>query len=89
MSENLIPSGSDCPAGYAMDPHLKKCLDVDECDTGDADCDMESQVCRNEAGSYKCVDIMPPSSDCEAGFRFNVVTESCEGMYLTPLRGTR
>lgn len=74
---------SPCPKGYAMDLVTEMCVDVDECETGDADCNVDTQICRNEVGSYKCVDVIPPSAeDCKPGFRFNVGTEACEGLFL-------
>lgn len=87
ISENLINHGgakekSPCPKGYAMDLLEHTCVDVDECDTGEADCEIDTQICRNEVGSYKCVDVIPPSAaDCKPGFRFNVGTEACEGLF--------
>lgn len=85
ISENLIADKekSVCPKGYVMDLVSLTCVDVDECDTGEADCDINTQICRNEVGSYKCVDVIPPSSeDCKPGFRFNVGTEACEGRFV-------
>lgn len=70
-----------CGKGYMKDLLTGNCVDVDECDTGEADCDVDTQICRNEQGGFKCVDVISPSAeDCKAGFRFNVGTEACEGM---------
>lgn len=67
-----------------MDLLENTCVDIDECDTGEADCDASTQICRNEVGSYKCVDVIPPSAeDCKPGFRFNVGNEACEGLFLS------
>lgn len=84
ISENLISTRGrgPCPQGYVMDLVSNVCVDVDECDTGEATCDPNTQICRNEVGSYKCVDVIAPSAeDCKPGFRFNVGTESCEGLF--------
>lgn len=85
ISENLI-TGKDkgvCAQGYMKDLLTGSCIDVDECETGDADCNVDTQICRNEIGGFKCVDVIPPSAeDCKTGFRFNVGTEACEGLYL-------
>lgn len=79
ISENTIDDGkSSCSKGYQKDILSDKCIDVDECDTSEATC-TNNQVCINEIGSYKCIDILPPNSDCKTGFRFNVKTETCEG----------
>lgn len=87
ISENLINGGKvkgPCPKGYLMDLLENTCVDIDECDTGEADCDASTQICRNEVGSYKCVDVIPPSAeDCKPGFRFNVGNEACEGLFLS------
>lgn len=86
ISENLINKDKEaCPKGYIRELLTSACVDVDECDTGEATCDINTQICRNEVGGYKCVDVIAPSAaDCKAGFRFNVGTESCEGrIYMT------
>lgn len=82
ISENLVNGNEKqaCAKGYMKDLLTNLCIDVDECDTGEADCDAQSQICRNEPGGFKCVDVIPPSAeDCKTGFRFNVGTEACEG----------
>lgn len=83
ITENLInyKENGSCPKGYLMDLSSNKCMDVDECETGEADCEVNTQICRNELGTFKCVDVIPPSEeDCKHGFRFNIETETCEGM---------
>lgn len=41
---------SDCDAGYIKNEQSGECEDIDECESGDATCDMSSQVCYNTLG---------------------------------------
>ncbi|XP_038110721.1 fibulin-1 isoform X3 [Culex quinquefasciatus] len=77
--ENEIPLDntlSDCRIGYEKDQRNGECVDVDECETGEAACDAQLQVCMNVEGSYKCLDIQEVK--CEAGFRYDRKTGKCE-----------
>lgn len=71
---------SECESGYAKNKD-NECEDIDECETGDATCDLKTEVCFNKPGSYKCLGVIPPSTTCDKGLRFNVKTEQCEGIY--------
>lgn len=53
--------------------------DVDECLTGENNCNKESQICLNIKGNYTCVD---KKSRCPPGFKKNVKTQLCEGKQL-------
>lgn len=70
------PSNS-CRIGFEKDQRTGECVDVDECETGEAACDAQLQVCMNVEGSYKCLDIQEVK--CEAGFRYDRKTGKCEG----------
>lgn len=61
---------------------MEECEDINECETSDVECDMETQVCMNTVGSYKCLDIVEnnESSQCATGLRFNAKTGDCDGM---------
>lgn len=77
--ENEIPLDntlSDCRIGYEKDQRTGECVDVDECETGEAVCDAQLQVCMNVEGSYKCLDIQDVK--CEPGFRYDRKTGKCE-----------
>lgn len=41
---------SDCDAGYIKNEQSGVCEDIDECESGDATCDMSTQVCYNTLG---------------------------------------
>ncbi|XP_055536321.1 fibrillin-1 isoform X1 [Wyeomyia smithii] len=67
---------SDCRQGYEKDQRTGECVDVDECETGEAVCDMERQVCMNIEGDYRCLDIQDVK--CDGGFRFDRKSGKCE-----------
>ncbi len=48
-----------CKQGYEYDENSEKCLDVDECTNGMANC-SENAVCNNTSGSFECV--------CKSGY---------------------
>lgn len=52
-------------------------LDIDECITGDNDCNKESQVCLNTKGNYTCVDKVSKNT-CPPGFKKNPFTQYCD-----------
>lgn len=56
-------------------------MDIDECDSSDTICNIDTQVCYNTPGSYKCLDIVSPESakNCSAGLRYNVKLDQCDG----------
>lgn len=62
-----------------------KCEDIDECDTGDANCDSANQACLNTLGSYKCLDILNKGNQvnqCEEGFRYQARIDQCVGEFF-------
>jgi Calcium-binding EGF domain/EGF domain len=64
-----------CPVGYVSAPdNANACEDVDECNTGVADCDSNAN-CKNRVGSYDCT--------CKEGFSGNgkvcMRLDDCEG----------
>ncbi|XP_055626576.1 fibulin-1 isoform X3 [Toxorhynchites rutilus septentrionalis] len=69
-------SFSDCHRGYEKDQKTGECVDVDECETGEANCDPRSQVCMNTEGDFRCLDIL--DTECKPGFRFDRKTSTCE-----------
>ncbi|KAJ6646501.1 Fibulin-1 [Pseudolycoriella hygida] len=77
-NEVYTNSTDDCDAGYIKNEQSGECEDIDECESGDATCDMSSQVCYNTLGNYKCLDIIQSPSVCSDGFRYNAKTESCD-----------
>lgn len=42
-------------SGYAWDSRFGTCVDVNECAIGDHNCDVDSQVCVNLPGSFRCL----------------------------------
>ena len=59
-----------------------KCEDIDECETGDANCDVANQACLNTVGSFKCLDILNKANQanqCEDGFRYQARIDQCVG----------
>ncbi|KAJ8923557.1 hypothetical protein NQ315_010136, partial [Exocentrus adspersus] len=51
--------------------------DIDECLTGNNDCNKESQVCVNTKGNYTCVDKASKNL-CPPGFKKNTLSQLCE-----------
>lgn len=74
---------SRCAVGYAKNPETYECDDVNECDTGDANCDINSQACLNTIGSFKCLDILESTkvTECGEGFRYQARLEQCVGKF--------
>ena len=58
--------GCPCPNGYMT--YDSKCIDIDECATGNTTC---QQVCINVPGSYQC--------SCFPGYLYN---DTCEGSVI-------
>lgn len=75
-----LESESECESGYFKNKE-NICEDIDECETGDATCDLKTEVCFNKPGTYNCLAVIPSSTICDKGLRFNVKTEQCEGIY--------
>lgn len=72
---------ASCPDGYAKNMENSVCEDINECDTGDANCDINSQACLNTIGSFKCLDILVNErvNHCEDGFRYQARIDQCVG----------
>lgn len=69
---------SDCLTGYSKNDSTGECDDIDECEDGEVTCNIETQVCYNTIGSYKCLDIASATS-CPDGYKQNSITKLCEG----------
>lgn len=71
----------DCSAGYVKNDQTGECDDIDECEGTDVTCKMDTQVCYNTPGSYKCLDILPVTSTriCPNGFKFEEKIKQCIG----------
>ncbi|KXJ70373.1 hypothetical protein RP20_CCG023913 [Aedes albopictus] len=76
ISSTEILDSSDCRRGYEKDQRTGECADVDECETGEATCDTNNQVCMNLEGSYRCLDIQDVK--CDAGYRYDRKAGKCE-----------
>lgn len=74
----------ECSSGYAKNEQTGECDDIDECEGTDVSCNMETQVCYNLPGSYKCLDILPAPSptSCPNGFNFDTKIKQCIGIFL-------
>lgn len=55
--------------GYIWESRFGLCVDVNECTTGDHNCDEASEVCVNLPGSYRCL--------CNWGYIWNEETNLC------------
>jgi hypothetical protein len=69
-----------CPRGFIRTSN-GSCNDINECEST-ARCDAENQVCFNTEGSYNCLDILPASTACSEGYRYNYKSEQCQGILL-------
>lgn len=78
-TEKDFDEDGECETGY-MKNEENICEDIDECETGEANCDLKTDVCFNNPGSFTCLPVIPPTTKCEKGLRFNVKTEQCEGI---------
>lgn len=72
-----------CAAGYTKSIDTKECEDINECDTGEANCDINNQACLNSIGSFKCLDILNSerTNNCEEGFRYQARIDQCVGTF--------
>ncbi|XP_055546342.1 hemicentin-1-like [Wyeomyia smithii] len=57
----------NCMAGMIYNETLRRCVDVNECETGDHSCTGPGQVCVNNKGGYECL--------CSSGYR--MVSDAC------------
>ncbi|XP_067845514.1 thrombomodulin [Heptranchias perlo] len=55
----------DCPVGYILDDDVKKCFDINECNS-----DMCDHLCTNTFGSFKCA--------CQPGYQLQADGTTCE-----------
>jgi hypothetical protein len=83
ICRNLSDIGP-CAVGYAKNLDTNECDDINECDTGEAQCDTNNQACLNTIGSYKCLDIIgsEKKGNCEEGFRYQARIDQCVGEFL-------
>lgn len=74
----------ECPLGYTKNEQTGECDDIDECEGTDVTCNMDTQVCYNTKGSYKCLDIKPATevNACPSGYKFESKIKQCVGMEL-------
>lgn len=91
----------DCPTGHTLNAERGECEDINECESDEATCDIDTQVCFNTVGSYKCLDILTDerqssvgsaasssrAHDCDTGLRYNTKTDECDGMLAGWLKG--
>lgn len=77
----LFHSIHSCASGYAKSSDSDECEDINECDTGEANCHATNQACLNTIGSFKCLDILVSerTSNCEEGFRYQARIDQCVG----------
>lgn len=73
----------NCASGYLLNENTGECEDIDECEGSDIICDLNTQVCVNSKGSYKCLNINQvsnPIPTCPNGYKFDLDTKQCEGI---------
>lgn len=58
FSTTTLSQTSYCPAGHVLNAGRGECEDINECESDEVTCDIDTQVCFNTAGSYKCLDII-------------------------------
>ncbi|KAG6446615.1 hypothetical protein O3G_MSEX004554 [Manduca sexta] len=63
-----------CKYGYELDITTNRCVDINECATGQNDCLIGSQRCDNTVGSYLCIRI----TSCGTGYILHHSTGKCE-----------
>uniref|UniRef100_A0A0A9XFE0 Fibulin-2 n=4 Tax=Lygus hesperus TaxID=30085 RepID=A0A0A9XFE0_LYGHE len=61
-----------CPDGYALDESKTKCLDINECMTGQHNC-RSNELCINTAGNFTCNTAI----ECQKGFRLREDGRRC------------
>jgi hypothetical protein len=69
-----------CPPGMTYDG--SECEDINECETGEATCDINNQACLNTIGSYKCLNILTKVSNCDDGYRYQARIDQCVGEFV-------
>lgn len=62
----------DCPKGYHYKPSIESCTDIDECATGQDNCNRDSQICINMQGGFTCQNKASKNT-CPAGFKINLI----------------
>ncbi|XP_037784060.1 fibrillin-2-like isoform X6 [Penaeus monodon] len=62
----------ECSTGYQRDI-FGRCRDINECETGDHNCDVSKEECINTQGSFRCK-ILP---NCTQGFKRDPNTKKC------------
>lgn len=71
----------ECPTGHAKNEQTGNCDDINECEGPDVTCNLDTQVCYNVPGSYKCLDILSVNQ-CPNGFKFDPKIKHCIGKRL-------
>ncbi|KAL4712546.1 hypothetical protein ACJJTC_007562 [Scirpophaga incertulas] len=70
-----------CPRGYRLGDDGKSCIDIDECESGEATCAASkepSEVCQNTRGGYHCHRIRCPAGYAlQARHRCTRIQRSC------------
>ncbi|CAH0731669.1 unnamed protein product, partial [Brenthis ino] len=73
-----------CPSGYRLSEDKRSCIDIDECETGEAPCATGGQyggssvVCLNTRGGYRCQRITcPPGYKLESRHRCTKIQTYC------------
>lgn len=70
----------DCPSGHTKNEQTGQCDDIDECEGTDVSCNLDTQVCYNVPGSYKCLDVISAST-CPNGFKLDPKIKQCIGIF--------
>ncbi|KAL3289893.1 hypothetical protein HHI36_023282 [Cryptolaemus montrouzieri] len=67
----------NCPPGFYYKTATESCMDIDECISGENNCNKESQICVNTKGNYSCVEKVARKT-CPPGFKLNQYTQLCD-----------
>uniref|UniRef100_A0A1B6DNR4 EGF-like domain-containing protein n=1 Tax=Clastoptera arizonana TaxID=38151 RepID=A0A1B6DNR4_9HEMI len=87
--DNGISIECSCHKGFQLWKDNKTCADIDECEDGTDDCNINTQRCHNEVGTYSCIDLTKkkdhkspePYNDipnCPYGYSFDNHTKLCK-----------
>ncbi|CAG0896976.1 unnamed protein product [Cyprideis torosa] len=64
-----------CPPGFSFSNRVNRCLDVDECRTGEHNCVEGEEVCVNDPGGFHCE--RGGGRGCAVGFQWNPPLGRC------------
>lgn len=75
----------ECPEGFTKNEHSGRCEDIDECESTEVTCNIDTQVCYNTEGSYRCLDIQPAPTQksCPNGYEFDLRIKQCVGKQIS------